>query len=63
MRYAIITTEGTTTSPNGSDVENVQVLAFIEATDGFSAMSEFKEFYSQTVENLGFTEYSCFPED
>lgn len=63
MRYAIITTEGTTTSPDGSDVENVQVLAFIDATDCFSAMSKFKDLYSQAAEGLGFTEYSCFPED
>lgn len=63
MRYAIITTEGTTISPNGSDVENVQVLAFVDAADSFSAMLKFKELYSQATENLGFTEYSCFPED
>jgi len=29
----------------------------------FWIVSEFKEFYSQTVDDLGFTEYSCFPED
>jgi hypothetical protein len=63
MRYAIITAEGTTASPNGSEVENVQVLAFIDAPDMFSAMSKFKDLYSQSVEDQGFTEYSCFPED
>ncbi|MGE4577195.1 MAG: hypothetical protein AB7D42_01520, partial [Candidatus Methanomethylophilaceae archaeon] len=62
-RYAIITTEGNTTTPDGSDVENVQVLAFIDATDSFSAMSEFKELYSQAADDLGFMEYGCFPED
>jgi hypothetical protein len=63
MRYAIITTEGTTISPDGSEVENVQVLAFIDADNRFSAISKFKDLYSHSVEDLGFTEYSCFPED
>ena len=63
MRYAMITTEGTTVSPNGSEVENVQVLAFIDADNRFSAISKFKDLYSQAAEDLGFTEYSCFPED
>lgn len=63
MRYAIITAEGSTISPNGNNVENVQVLAFIDATDSSSAMSKFEESYSQVIEDLGFKEYTCFPED
>ena len=39
-------------SPNGNDVENVQVLAFVDAADSFSAMLEFKELYSQATEKL-----------
>jgi hypothetical protein len=39
MRYAIITTEGHTSSPNGADVENVQILAFIDTENSASALS------------------------
>jgi hypothetical protein len=38
-------------------------IAFIDAADGISAPLEFKEFYSQAAEDLGFTEYRCFPEN
>lgn len=62
MRYAIITSQGTTASPDGSEIENVQILAFIDATDSFSALSSFNDLYSKDAEKLGFTEYSCFPE-
>ncbi|MDN5357100.1 MAG: hypothetical protein PWR17_269 [Candidatus Methanomethylophilaceae archaeon] len=63
MRYAIITTEGATTSPDGDDVENIQILAFIDAADSLSALLEFREFHSQAAENIGFKEYRCFPEN
>lgn len=59
----MITDEGFTSSPNGTDVENVQILAFIDAEDSESALLMFEESYLDNVKKLGFREYRCFPED
>jgi hypothetical protein len=42
-RYIFLTAEGTTTAPNGEDVENLQVLGFIYGKDGDSAEQAFIE--------------------
>lgn len=34
MDYVIYTTEGFTQSPNGTDIENCQILAFVNGFDG-----------------------------
>ncbi len=61
MKYAIMTFQGSTHSPNGDYVENIQILAFVDATNPQEAITVFEKDYLPDVQEKGFTEYSCFP--
>lgn len=63
MRYAITTVQGTTYAPDGSPVENVQILAYVEASDSKEALSVFEKEHLPKLKEKGFTVYSCFPEN
>ncbi|MFA7032663.1 MAG: hypothetical protein WC201_03785 [Bacilli bacterium] len=63
MRYAIVTPQGSTYAPDGSCIENVQVLAFIEASDSNEALSVFEKEFLPDLQEKGFNEYSCFPKE
>jgi hypothetical protein len=62
VRYAITTVQGTTYAPDGSHIENVQILAYIGASNSKEAISLFEQKYLPELKEKGFTEYFCFPE-
>lgn len=61
--YIFITSEGYTFSPNNSDsepdIENCQVLGFVEASDSLEAFKKFKE-NNLYLNELGFNEVLCY---
>lgn len=61
MRYAIITNQGSTYAPDGSCIENVQILAYIEASSPKEAIPIFEKEHLPDLQKMGFSEYSCFP--
>lgn len=63
MRYAITTVQGTTYAPDNSHIENVQILAYVEALNSKEAILFFEQVHLPELRERGFTEYSCFPEN
>lgn len=61
MRYAITTSQGSTYAPDDSCIENIQILAYVEASDSKEALSIFEREYLPDLQERGFDEYSCFP--
>ncbi len=50
-KFIVLTDEGTTMSPNGKDVENLQVLAILESKDKELAELEFKHDYKKMLKD------------
>ena len=63
MRYAITTSQGSTYAPDGSCVENVQILAYIDASSPKEAILIFEKEHLSDLQERGFDEYSCFPNE